>query len=50
MSLNKKNAKYYYDEVQKLLDKQRVEGVVNWGAVCLEVPLKLMNQENTRFT
>lgn len=57
MSLNKKNAKYYYDEVQKLLDKYKVEGGVNWNAVCLElfntnnpvVPEQELNSESADY-
>lgn len=57
MSLNKKNAKYYYDEVQKLLDKYKVEGGVNWNAVCLElfntnkpvVPEQELNNESADY-
>jgi hypothetical protein len=43
MSLNKKNARYYYGEIQKLLDKYKTDdGQVEWGFVCRD----LFNMDN----
>jgi len=38
MSLNKKNARYYYDEVQKLLDLYKTDDAqVDWWPVCRDL-------------
>jgi hypothetical protein len=43
MSLNKKNARYYYSEIQKLLDKYKTDdGQVEGGFVCRD----LFNMDN----
>jgi hypothetical protein len=38
MSCNKKDARYYYDETQKLLDKYKTnDGQVDWWPVCRDL-------------
>jgi hypothetical protein len=41
-SANYSRKRTYYKEVQKLLDKHKVDGGVDWSAVCLE----LFNTDN----
>ena len=45
-SQQKKNARYYYREIQKLLDKHKIDGGVNWVAVCSD----LVNTDNPVVT